>query len=43
MNIAIKANPCFREVDRSQKRYIVMKGSADPGRAWTQRSIICCG
>ena len=27
MNIAVKANPCFREVDRSQKRYIVMKGS----------------
>ncbi len=33
MNIAIKANPCFREVDRSQKRYIVMKGSAGSGKS----------
>ena len=33
MNIAVKANPCFREVDRSQKRYIVMKGSAGSGKS----------
>lgn len=33
MNITVKANPCFREVDRSQKRYIVMKGSAGSGKS----------
>lgn len=33
MNVAVKANPCFREVDRSQKRYIVMKGSAGSGKS----------
>ena len=26
-------NPCFREVDRSKKRYIVMKGSAGSGKS----------
>ncbi len=33
MNISVKANPCFKEVDRSQKRYIVMKGSAGSGKS----------
>lgn len=33
MNIKIQANPCFREVDRSTKRYIVMKGSAGSGKS----------
>ena len=33
MNISVKANPCFREANRSQKRYIVMKGSAGSGKS----------
>lgn len=33
MNISVKANSCFREPDRSQKRYIVMKGSAGSGKS----------
>lgn len=33
MNINVKANPCFKEVDRSAKRYIVMKGSAGSGKS----------
>lgn len=33
MNITIQANPCFREVDRSTRRYIVMKGSAGSGKS----------
>ena len=33
MNIDIKANPCFKEVNRSDKRYIVMKGSAGSGKS----------
>ena len=33
MNIKVQANPCFKEVDRSQKRYIVMKGSAGSGKS----------
>lgn len=33
MNITVKANPCFKEVDMSQKRYIVMKGSAGSGKS----------
>lgn len=33
MNITVKANPCFREVDTSKKRYIVMKGSAGSGKS----------
>ena len=33
MNISVKMNPCFREVDRSRKRYIVMKGSAGSGKS----------
>lgn len=33
MNITINANPGFREVNRSKKRYIVMKGSAGSGKS----------
>lgn len=33
MNIKVQANPCFKEVDRSDKRYIVMKGSAGSGKS----------
>lgn len=33
MKITIKANPVFREVNRSKKRYIVMKGSACSGKS----------
>ena len=33
MNITVEANPCFKEVDRSHKRYIVMKGSAGSGKS----------
>ncbi len=33
MNIIVKANPCFKEVDLSTKRYIVMKGSAGSGKS----------
>ena len=33
MNIIVQMNPCFREVDRSRKRYIVMKGSAGSGKS----------
>lgn len=33
MDIKIQANPCFRDVDRSKKRYIVMKGSAGSGKS----------
>lgn len=33
MNIRIQANPCFKEVNRSKKRYIVMKGSAGSGKS----------
>lgn len=33
MNLSIQANPCFREVNRSSKRYIVMKGSAGSGKS----------
>lgn len=33
MEITIQANPCFREVDRSRKRYIIMKGSAGSGKS----------
>lgn len=33
MNINVQANPGFREVDRSRKRYIVMKGSAGSGKS----------
>lgn len=33
MNIKVQVNPCFKEVDRSTKRYIVMKGSAGSGKS----------
>ena len=33
MNITVKANPSFKEVDNSTKRYIVMKGSAGSGKS----------
>ena len=33
MNINVQMNPGFREVDRSRKRYIVMKGSAGSGKS----------
>lgn len=33
MNINVQANLCFREVARSTKRYIVMKGSAGSGKS----------
>lgn len=33
MNINVQANPCFKEVDESTKRYIVMKGSAGSGKS----------
>ena len=33
MNINVKANPCFKEVNQSKKRYIVMKGSAGSGKS----------
>ena len=33
MNITVLANPCFKEVDLSDKRYIVMKGSAGSGKS----------
>lgn len=33
MNITVKANPCFRSVDLSKKRYIVMRGSAGSGKS----------
>lgn len=34
MNINIQANAAFKEVNRSQKRYIVMKGSAGSGKSY---------
>lgn len=33
MNITVKANPIFREVDQSRKRYIIMKGSSGSGKS----------
>ena len=33
MKIKVQANPCFRSVDQSQQRYIVMKGSAGSGKS----------
>lgn len=33
MKISVQANPCFKAVDRSTKRYIVMKGSAGSGKS----------
>ncbi len=34
MNIKLQANPGFREVNESKKRYIVMKGSAGSGKSY---------
>lgn len=33
MNFEVKMNTCFKEVDRSTKRYVVMKGSAGSGKS----------
>jgi len=33
VNIKVQMNPGFREVDRSTKRYIIMKGSAGSGKS----------
>ncbi|WP_334195998.1 PBSX family phage terminase large subunit, partial [Muricomes intestini] len=33
MNITVQANPCFKSVDQSHKRYIVMMGSAGSGKS----------
>ncbi len=33
MNITIQANSCFKPVDFSRKRYVVMKGSAGSGKS----------
>lgn len=33
MNLTVQANPCFKEVNLSRKRYIVMKGSAGSGKS----------
>lgn len=33
MNITVQANPGFKEVNQSKKRYIVMKGSAGSGKS----------
>lgn len=33
MNINVQANPIFKEVNQSKKRYIVMKGSAGSGKS----------
>ena len=33
MNIKVQANPVFKEANQSQKRYIVMKGSAGSGKS----------
>ena len=45
MNLVVKANKIFKEVDFSKKRYVVMKGSARPDleRAWTPPSTISSG
>ena len=46
MNLNIKANPCFKEVNRSKKRYIAEKGSAGSGKSMDAaqeyvRRILC--
>ena len=33
MNINVQMNPCIKEVDRSTKRYIALKGSAGSGKS----------
>lgn len=39
MNLMIQANPVFKEVDSSRKRYIVMKGSAGSENLLIQHKI----
>lgn len=34
MNVTVAANPCFREPDLSEKRYVVMCGSAGSGKSY---------
>ena len=33
MNVRVKANPAFKEVHQSQKRYVLLKGSAGSGKS----------
>lgn len=33
MNIKVSLNPCFREIDKSKKRYVVLRGSAGSGKS----------
>jgi len=33
VDLTVQMNPCFKEVDRSKKRYIIMKGSAGSGKS----------
>ena len=33
MNIKVQMNPCFKDVDKSNLRYIIMKGSAGSGKS----------
>lgn len=33
MNVRIQANPAFKEVNQSQKRYVLLKGSAGSGKS----------
>ncbi len=33
MNVVVQANECFKEANRSRKRYVVMKGSAGSGKS----------
>lgn len=33
MNLTVQSNSCFKEVNQSKKRYIVMKGSAGSGKS----------
>ena len=40
MKIKVEANAGFKEVDRSKKRYIVMKGSAGSGKRMARHRII---
>ena len=43
MKLRIKGNKCFKQPDRSDKRYIVMKGSAGSGKSVdTAQNYIAC-
>ncbi len=33
MDITVKANRCFKEIDQSKKRYVILKGSAGSGKS----------